>query len=102
MRIAGAAEAPIGAEILFEAVEWMESSGSSFWQAFDVNHGMIDDDFASGRFVLAYVGGNPVSTMKHQDLDRFHWPVVRPEEAVDVHKLAVRRGVAGGEVSSAC
>ena len=53
------------------------------------------------RFFLAFLGATAVGTMRLTDSDPDFWPEADPGEAVYLHRLAVRRSAAGGEVSFA-
>jgi len=52
-------------------------------------------------FFLAESDGEPAGTIKYQLEDKLFWPDVPQNDSAFIHRLAVRRRFAGGEVSSA-
>jgi GNAT superfamily N-acetyltransferase len=86
--------------ILFEAAAWLEDRGFPMWRADELSREWIATDVAEGHFFLARCGGEAVGTIKFQLQDTLFWPDTPADEAAFVHRLAVRRAFAGGELSA--
>ena len=87
-------------DILLEAASWLAQRGISMWREDEVVASRIREDVAAGLFFLATVASEPVGTLKFQLSDPLFWPDV-PDDAAYVHRLAVRRRLAGGTLSAA-
>jgi GNAT superfamily N-acetyltransferase len=86
--------------ILLEAADWLRDRGIPMWRGDELSPERIAADVAEGYFFLARVKGEAVGTIKFQLHDAVFWPDVPPEEAAFVHRLAVRRSFAGGQLSA--
>lgn len=86
---------PEALSILHEAAAWAEARGMGIW----ASHELREQDFRiaadAGELVLGYEGSVPVATMLLQTSDDLYWPEAAPNSALYVHKLAIRRLVAG-------
>jgi len=89
------------AEIHEEAVRWLEEQGMPMWRQDELLPSHIVADVDSGQFFLAEYDGVPAGTIRFQLADKLFWPDVPQDDSAFVHRLAVRRRFAGGEVSSA-
>jgi GNAT superfamily N-acetyltransferase len=89
------------AEILEEAVRWLEEQGMPMWRQDELLPSHIVADVDSGQFFLAECDGVPAGAIRFQLEDRLFWPDLPQDDSAFVHRLAVRRRFAGGEVSSA-
>jgi GNAT superfamily N-acetyltransferase len=89
------------AEILTEAARWLEESGRTLWRQDELLPNSVAADVHSGLFFLALCDGQPAGTIRYQLKDWLFWPDVPQDDSAFVHRLAVRRRFAGGEVSSA-
>ena len=89
------------AEILGEAARWLEEQGMPMWRQDELQPNRIVADVDSGQFFLAECDALPAGTIRFQLEDRLFWPDVPQDDSAFVHRLAVRRRFAGGEVSSA-
>ena len=85
--------------ILREAADWLAARGEALWSPGMVSPEAVRPAIARGEFYLANVGGVAVGAMILQWEDRKFWPDVPPGEAAYIHKLAVRRSVAGLGIS---
>ena len=102
VRPATSQEAEVVAAILTEAAAWLERAGMPLWQEEEVTPGRVAADVAAGLFFVAWRLGEPVGTVRFQLEDRVVWPdAFGREEAVYMHRLAVRRAYAGTGVSTA-
>jgi GNAT superfamily N-acetyltransferase len=101
IRPAGPQDSTLVADILREAARWLEQSGMAMWRQNELAPGNVAADVHSGLFFLAEYKGDPAGTIRYQLEDRLFWPDVPQHDSGFVHRLAVRRRFAGGEVSSA-
>jgi GNAT superfamily N-acetyltransferase len=88
-------------EILGEAARWLEEQGMVMWHQDELQPNRIVADVDSAQFFLAECDGVPAATIRFQLEDRLFWPDVPQNDSAFIHRLAVRRRFAGGEVSSA-
>ena len=94
-------EALLVSSILTEACHWLERSGMALWRAEQLTPERVAPDVAAGRFFLAWANGEAIGTVRLTPTDPLFWPEAAPDEALYLHRLAVRRRVAGGDVSHA-
>lgn len=87
--------------VLVEAAEWLRSCGMSMWRADELAPERIAADVARGDFFVAGIGAEVAGTVKFQLQDDLFWPDAAPGEAAYMHRLAVRRAYAGGDLSGA-
>jgi GNAT superfamily N-acetyltransferase len=89
---------------------WLKSLGRRLvgWRSRECRCGIktnlrshIVADVDSGQFFLAECDGVPAGAIRFQLEDRLFWPDLPQDDSAFVHRLAVRRRFAGGEVSSA-
>lgn len=88
-------------DILREVAGWLEERGIPLWRQDELQPSRILADVDSGEFFLAECDGVPAGTIRFQLEDRLFWPDVSQDDSAFIHRLAVRRRFAGGEVSSA-
>jgi GNAT superfamily N-acetyltransferase len=88
-------------DILREAAAWLEQSGMQLWRQGELQLNNISAEVRSGLFFLAECDDEPAGTIKFQLEDELFWPDVPQDDSAFIHRLAVRRRFAGGEVSSA-
>jgi GNAT superfamily N-acetyltransferase len=89
------------AGILREAARWLEESGMAMWREDELLPIRIADDVRSGLFFLAECDGEAAGTVRFQLEDELFWRDVPQDDSAFIHRLAVRRRFAGGEISSA-
>jgi len=89
------------AEILGEVARWLEEQGMAMWHQDELQPNRIVADVDSAQLFLAECDGVPAATIRFQLEDRLFWPDVPQNDSAFIHRLAVRRRFAGGEVSSA-
>ena len=89
------------AGILCEAARWLEESGMAMWREDDLLPIRIAEDVRCGLFFLAECDGEAAGTVRFQLEDKLFWPDVPQHDSTFIHRLAVRRRFAGGEISSA-
>ena len=100
IRQAAAYETDLVAEVLSEAVAWLQSRGIPLWQPSDVASAAIRSDVAAGYYFLALHNDQPSGTFKYQPDDPLIWPEESENEASYIHRVAVKRAFAGGKLSS--
>jgi GNAT superfamily N-acetyltransferase len=88
-------------DILREAAAWLEQRGMPLWRQDELQLNSISAEVHSGLFFLAESDGEPAGTIKYQLEGKLFWPDVPQDDSAFIHRLAVRRRFAGGEVSSA-
>jgi hypothetical protein len=88
-------------EVLLEAACWLEERGIPLWSQQELQPDLIASDVAAGRYFLAEHSVHVIAAARFQLQDLECWPDRPAQEATYIHRLAVRRSVAGGKVSSA-
>jgi GNAT superfamily N-acetyltransferase len=101
MRQATAEDAGLVHSILDEAAAWLRDRGTPLWAEDEIAPEVIAGEVGAGLYFLAERDGRVAGTLRFQLTDPDFWPDVGEEESAFVHRLAVRRAFAGGEVSSA-
>jgi GNAT superfamily N-acetyltransferase len=91
----------IVSDILGEAARWLDQNGISLWQAGELTPAKIGDDVKASLFFLAECNDEAAGTVKFQLEDSLFWPDANQDESAFIHRLAVKRRFAGGDVSSA-
>lgn len=87
--------------VLREAAAWLADKGEPLWQEDELAHSDIAADVEAGLYRLAEVDGEVAGVMRLQTDDPLFWPEDSGDEALYLHRLAVRRRYAGGAVSNA-
>lgn len=101
VRLATPDETALVAGILTEAATWADTVGAKLWQLDELDPRRLAGDVGKGLFHLAWRDGDPAGTVKFQLNDPEFWPDDPGDHAAYIHRLAVRRRYAGGEVSGA-
>jgi GNAT superfamily N-acetyltransferase len=101
VRIAMPGETGLVAGILAEAATWADVKGAKLWQLDEVDPRRLAGDVDDGLFHIAWCGDEAAGTVKFQLDDPEFWPDDPGDHAAYIHRLAVRRRYAGGEVSTA-
>jgi GNAT superfamily N-acetyltransferase len=106
VRRAGPDDLGAAIDILEEASSWVASLGMDGWVpgSFRSPKGrgyrIVRENLAAGELYLAHRDGGPVATVTLQSTDPLYWPDA-PQDALYVHRLAVRRDAAGSGVGRA-
>jgi GNAT superfamily N-acetyltransferase len=100
IRAAALAEVTLVSEILTEAAVWIHERGMPLWAPDELSASRVAPDVQAGVYFLAWSGPAAVGTVRLTASDPVFWPEAAPGEALYLHRLAVRRAVAGGLVSS--
>jgi GNAT superfamily N-acetyltransferase len=101
IRQAALQDIDVVSDILREAAAWLEQSGMPLWRQDELQLNKISADVRSGLFFLAECDGEAAGTVRFQLEDKLFWPDVPQHASTFIHRLAVRRRFAGGEISSA-
>jgi GNAT superfamily N-acetyltransferase len=86
--------------VLLEAAHWLQQRGTPMWRDDELLSERIASDVAGGEFYLAECDDEIAGTIKFQLQDRLFWPDTPAHEAAFIHRLAVRRQFAGGQLST--
>jgi len=95
------ADAEVASDVLLEAARWLAETCREMWYPAELTPDKLRPSVEAGELYLARLGGVPVATVVLQWEDREFWPDVPEGESVFLHRLAVRRSVAGTGVSTA-
>lgn len=101
VRIATPGEVGLVSDILTEAATWADNRGAKLWQLDELDPRRLAGDVGQGLFHLAWRDGDAAGTVKFQLDDSEFWPDDPGDHAAYIHRLAVRRRHAGGDVSTA-
>jgi GNAT superfamily N-acetyltransferase len=101
VRFAEEADAPGVIEVLREGARWMAIKGWPGWTAEDVSPRFVANRIARGEMVAARMHGCVVGACSLSRWDPDFWPEDQPGDAAYVHRLAVRRAHAGGQITPA-
>ncbi len=89
------------ADILRDAAQWLEENEIGMWRDNELLPARIAADVHAGLHFLAESDGEAAGTIRFQLEDKLFWPDIPQHDSAFVHRLAVRKRFAGGEVSSA-
>jgi GNAT superfamily N-acetyltransferase len=87
-------------DVLSEAARYLDSIGQALWRCDELSLESVAKDIDSGLYYLAWMDGESVGTLKFQLEDPVFWPDIPPGSSAYVHRIAVRRRVAGMGISS--
>jgi GNAT superfamily N-acetyltransferase len=87
--------------ILSEAAFWLEQQNMPLWGKNEVASEIVRQDIEAGLFYIAFSEDTAAGVVKFQTEDLLFWSDIPHEDSAFIHKLAVRRSFAGGEVSMA-
>jgi GNAT superfamily N-acetyltransferase len=101
VRQASANDANLIGDILTEVSSWLNERGMPMWKADELSSKQVAADVDAGLFFVGEYQGSSACVVKFQLEDALFWPEVAKDESAYIHRLAIRRRFAGGEVSSA-
>jgi len=101
IRPATTADAASVSAILLEAARWLAETGQQMWKDNELLPERTAEDVQAGRFWVAECDGEIAGVVKFQLEDKLFWPDVSQTDCAYVHRLAVKRKFAGGQVSAA-
>ena len=99
VRQAVAYDLDIVASIMAEAAAWLEDMGWPLWKDDELNRNTMRTDIEAGQFFIGYCDGKAGGTIRYQQEDKMFWPDMEPGESAYVHRIAVLRKYAGGQLS---
>jgi GNAT superfamily N-acetyltransferase len=88
-------------EVLCEAARWLQQNGLALWRNDELLPTHVSADVDAGLYFVAESDGEVAGVVRFQLADEQFWPDVPQTESAFLHRLAVRRRFAGGEISSA-
>ena len=91
----------VASEILTEAARWLIERGQPLWKPEDLTPERLAPEARAGVLYLGHLADKAVATIKLQHEDQVFWPDAAPGDSAFVHRLAVRRRVAGTGVAEA-
>jgi GNAT superfamily N-acetyltransferase len=94
-------QAAVVSSVLTEAADWVASRGKRLWHPVHVSLEAVAPDVDAGMYYIAWLNGEAAGVVRLQTEDLDFWPDAAAGDAVYLHRLAVRRRYAGGDVSSA-
>ena len=94
-------QSAIAAYILQEAARWLSERGIPLWQVSEITAERFRAPAERGELYLAWQGDRATGVMLLQEEDFLFWPDAVEGESLFLHKLAIRRSVAGRGVASA-
>jgi GNAT superfamily N-acetyltransferase len=86
--------------VLAEAADWVASQGRRLWHAAHVSLEAVAPDVQAGLYYIAWLNGDAAGVVRLQTEDPEIWPDAAEGAAVYLHRLAVRRRYAGGDVAT--
>jgi GNAT superfamily N-acetyltransferase len=103
LEVAPAAESDleVASAILSEAAGWLIERGDPLWRLDDLVPDRLRAEVEAGTLHLGRLDGEPVATLVLQWQDRLFWPDLPSGKSAFIHRLAVRRRVAGSGVAAA-
>jgi GNAT superfamily N-acetyltransferase len=94
-------EEAVASAIMEEAVNWLAARGEPMWEAEEVSAEVLRPRVEAQELYLARTKGEAVGVMILQWEDPRFWPDVPRGQSAFIHRLAVKRSVAGKGVSHA-
>ena len=98
---AGEPDLEIASEILSEAASWLIGRGEPLWHPDEFVPERLRAQVEDGTLHLGLLHREPVATLVLQWEDRLLWPDLPLGESAFIHRLAVRRRIAGTGVARA-
>jgi GNAT superfamily N-acetyltransferase len=101
VRQASEKDSALVGDILAEVARWLDERGTPMWKANELSAKQVLADVEEGLFFIGEIQGNSVCVVKFQLEDALFWPDIPRGKSAFIHRLAIRRKFAGGDVSSA-
>jgi GNAT superfamily N-acetyltransferase len=86
--------------VLHEAAQWLEQQGMALWLDSELSPDRLRTEVEGGLFHVAEADSVVGGVIMFMLEDSEYWPDAVPGEAAYLHRLAVRRRFAGGQLSS--
>ncbi|WP_297860390.1 GNAT family N-acetyltransferase [Meiothermus sp.] len=94
-------EVEVACDILQEAARWLMARGETLWHLDELTPEHFRPVAQQGELFLAYLNLRAVGTFTYQLSDPLFWPRIPAGTSAFLHKVAVRREVAGQGVAIA-
>jgi GNAT superfamily N-acetyltransferase len=92
---AGLNDAGLASSLMTEAAEWLSGKGETLWFPEELTPEKLLSAISAGELYLVMLQGKPVGTVLFQLSDRLFWPDMPEGDAAYVHKIILKRSVAG-------
>jgi GNAT superfamily N-acetyltransferase len=101
VRQASERDSALVGDVLAEVARWLDERGVPMWKAGELSEKQVLAEIEEGLFFIGEIHGDSVCVIKFQLEDTLFWPDIPRGKSAFIHRLAIRRRFAGGEVSSA-
>lgn len=91
----GPADAGLASSIMLEAAGWLKGQGQTLWFPEELTPEKLMVHIQTGELYLVMMGNSPVGTVIFQLHDKTFWPDMPEGDAAYIHKVILRRSVAG-------
>jgi len=88
-------DAGTASDIMCEAASWLENTGRKLWFPEELSPEKLSAAVAAGELHLVMKDGEAVGTVIFQLQDRLFWPDMEEGDAAYIHKVILKRSVAG-------
>jgi ribosomal protein S18 acetylase RimI-like enzyme len=89
------ADAGLASSIMLEVAEWLKEQGQTLWFPEELTPEKLMGPIDAGELYLVMMQSRPVGTVIFQLHDKTYWPDMPEGDAAYIHKIIVRRSVAG-------
>jgi len=93
---AGPADAGLASSIMLEVAEWLKEQAQALWFPEELMPEKLMGPIHAGELYLVMMRSRPVGTLIYQLHDKTYWPDMPEGDAAYIHKIILRRSVAGG------
>ena len=93
---AGPADAGLASSIMLEVAEWLKEQAQPLWFPEELMPEKLMGPIHAGELYLVMMRSRPVGTLIYQLHDKTYWPDMPEGDAAYIHKIILRRSVAGG------
>ncbi|WP_152654569.1 N-acetyltransferase [Oceanobacillus sp. CFH 90083] len=77
--------------ILIEAADWLRKTGKEMWNINELSKDALLEKNTMGEMFIGFLNDEAAGTIIVQEQDRIFWPHENNEDALYLHKIAVRR-----------
>jgi GNAT superfamily N-acetyltransferase len=88
-------DAEAASAIMCEAALWLDRNGKTLWFKEELAPGKLKGAIEAGELHLVMMEGHAVGTVIFQLHDRIYWPDMPQGDAAYIHKVILKRPVAG-------
>ncbi|CEI83696.1 N-acetyltransferase [Oceanobacillus oncorhynchi subsp. incaldanensis] len=87
------------ASILKEAAEWLKRTNKEMWYTSELTKEALLEKYALNELFIGFLNGESAGTIIVQEQDHIFWPHENKNDALYLHKIAIRRKYAKEGVS---